>query len=76
MADIRDLVQITQNTYQRLTDPTGSKDLKISGNLDFVGYAKDERSDHGGIAYYDKAKKEVVIGNRGSATARDSKQTF
>ena len=51
MADIRDLVQITQNTYQRLTDPTGSKDLKISGNLDFVGYAKDERSDHGGIAY-------------------------
>ena len=71
MADIRDLVQITQNTYQRLTDPTGSKDLKISGNLDFVGYAKDARSDHGGIAYYDKAKKEVVIGNRGSATARD-----
>ena len=51
MADIRDLVQITQNTYQRLTDPTGSKDLKISGKLDFVGYTKDERSYHSGIAY-------------------------
>lgn len=71
MAKIRDLIHITQNTYQRLTDPTGSKDLKISGNLDFVGYAKDERSDHGGIAYYDKENKEVIVGNRGSATARD-----
>lgn len=50
MADIKDLLQLAENTYKRLKDPSGEHDYKLKNlNLEFIKYSKDAKSDYGGF---------------------------
>lgn len=70
MANIKQLIEANKNSYARLRNP-GSDTLDELKNYNVVKYAMDERSDHGGLAYYNPEDKTLIVAHRGSETRRD-----
>lgn len=72
MADIKDLLQLTENTYKRLKDSSGGQDYQLKNlNLEFIQYNKDAKSDYGGLCYFDHSNNELIIASRGTKTSKD-----
>ena len=69
MSNIKTLIAVNHNAYSALKNPNDIE-AKI-GNYEFIGYKRDMKSDHGGIAYYNPEDKSVIIAHRGSATLKD-----
>ena len=70
MANIKQLIEANKNSYARLRNP-GSDTLEELKNYNVVKYAMDERSDHGGLAYYNPEDKTLIVVHWGSVTKRD-----
>lgn len=69
MSNIKTLIAVNHNAYSALKNQNDIE-AKI-GNYEFIGYKRDMKSDHGGIAYYNPEDKSVIIAHRGSATLKD-----
>lgn len=69
MSNIKTLIAVNHNAYSALKNKNDIE-AKI-GNYEFIGYKRDMKSDHGGIAYYNPEDKSVIIAHRGSATLKD-----
>lgn len=69
MSNIKTLIAVNHNAYSALKN---EKDIEAKiGNYELIGYKRDLKSDHGGIAYYNPNDKSVIIAHRGSATLKD-----
>ncbi|TEU25170.1 hypothetical protein [Alkanindiges illinoisensis] len=63
MANIKQLIEANKNSYARLRNP-GSDTLDELKNYNVVKYAMDERSDHGGLAYYNHGDKTLIVAHQ------------
>lgn len=66
---VDDLLEVNKHTYRLLSDPK-AKPKGLPG-FEFIRYNFDKTSHHGGAAYYHEGSGTVVLGHRGSATAKD-----
>lgn len=66
---VQDLINVCHDTYTLFDNP----DAKLIGikGFDLIRHEHDKRSDHSALAYYQESTGTLVLGHRGSATAKD-----
>lgn len=63
----------TSSTSATILTPFDNPDAKLIGikGFDLIRHEHDKRSDHSALAYYQESTGTLVLGHRGSATAKD-----
>ena len=63
----------TSSTSATMLTPFDNPDAKLIGikGFDLIRHEHDKRSDHSALAYYQESTGTLVLGHRGSATAKD-----
>lgn len=66
---VADLLEVSKETYRLLDNPDSPSN--VLPGFEYLGYSFDKVSHHGGVAFYHEDSATVVLGHRGSATAKD-----